>query len=258
MITSIGNNFRLQEGSFCRSLAGMDIMYRRLVMTFAALIVSTIQQHAWSDQLHQDPEQVRIEVAAFLDREAQGTPGKVTIEVGKIEARLGLKSCAKMETFFPAGSRAWGATSVGVRCALPAPWTIYVPARVIVSGSYLIAARPLRAGQTIAAGDFAVREGELSQLPVGILTDPSQVLGRFAKQGLQAGQPLRKEILRAVPAVLSGQQVILMANGQGFRISSEGRSLGQAADGEVVQVRTLSGAIVSGIVRPGSVVEVFQ
>jgi flagellar basal body P-ring formation protein FlgA len=236
----------------------MKTNYKQMILAIAATAAAAFQPAAWSEQPRQDPEQVRLEVAAFLDRETQGTPGKVTIEVGKIEARLSLKPCTRMETFFPAGSRAWGATSVGVRCTLPAAWTIYLPARVIVSGSYLITVRPLRAGQTIAAGDFAVREGELSQLPVGILTDPSQALGRSAKQGLQAGQPLRKEILREVPAILTGQQVILVANGQGFRISAEGRSLGRAAEGEVVQVRTLSGAVVSGIVRPGSVVEVFQ
>ncbi|MEQ1881583.1 MAG: flagellar basal body P-ring formation chaperone FlgA [Burkholderiales bacterium] len=233
-------------------------MYRQIVMVLAATISATFHQAALSDQTRQGPEQVRLEVAAFLERESQGTPGKVTIEVGKIDARLVLKPCTRMETFFPAGSRAWGTTSVGVRCAVPAPWTIYVPARVIVSGNYLITARPLRAGQTIAAGDFVLREGELSQLPVGILTDPNQVLGRHTKQGLQAGQPLRKDILREAPAVLNGQPVVLMASGNGFRISSEGRSLGRAAEGEVVQVRTLSGSIVSGIVRAGSVVEVFQ
>ena len=133
-----------------------------------------------------------------------------------------------------------------------------MPASVRVSASYLIAARPLALGQEIAAGDFFVQQGELTQLPAGVLTEASQALGRRLANSVQAGQPLRRDAVREPPAVVQGQLVALVLNGPGFRISSEGRSLGKAPEGERVQVRTVAGSVVSGIVRPGPIVEIVK
>jgi flagella basal body P-ring formation protein FlgA len=185
-------------------------------------------------------------------------PGRITIEIGRVEARLALPDCAMLTAFFPAGSRAWGQTSIGVRCSAPSPWTLYVPARVGVTGPYLIAARPLSRGQEIATGDFAVREGELTQLPMGVLTDPVQALGRRMANGLQAGQPLRRDAVREPPLVIQGQAVALVVSGPGFQIRSEGHAMGKAPEGERVQVRTASGSVVSGVVRAGPVVEIAR
>ncbi|MBI3529245.1 MAG: flagellar basal body P-ring formation protein FlgA [Betaproteobacteria bacterium] len=209
-------------------------------------------------ELRQDPAQINNAAESFLKRETEGLPGQVTIEVGKIDTRVSLSACTRLQTFFPAGSRAWGQTTVGVRCAIPSAWTIYVPASVKVSASYLIAARPLALGQEIAAGDFSVQQGDLTQLPAGVLTDASQAMGRRLANSVRAGQPLRRDAVHEPPAIVQGQLVALIVNGRGFRISSEGHSLGKAPEGERVQVKTLTGAVVSGIVRPGPIVEVVK
>lgn len=209
-------------------------------------------------ELRQDSTQINSAAENFLQRETKGLPGQVTIEVGKIDARVSLSACTRLQTFFPTGSRAWGQTTVGVRCAAPSPWTIYVPATIKVSASYLIAARPLALGQEITPGDFSVQQGELTQLPAGVLTEASQAIGRRLANSVRAGQPLRRDAVRDPPAVVQGQLVALIVNGPGFRISSEGHSLGKAPEGERVQVKTLTGAVVSGIVRPGPIVEVVK
>jgi len=50
--------------------------------------------------------------------------------------------------------------------------------------------------------------------------------------------------------------VRITARGAGFVISSEGQALDDAAPGAMVQVRTTSGQIVSGVVRSAGMVEV--
>jgi flagella basal body P-ring formation protein FlgA len=47
-----------------------------------------------------------------------------------------------------------------------------------------------------------------------------------------------------------------MVNGRGFSISSEGRALNNASAGQVVQVRTASGQVVSGIARQDGLVDI--
>ena len=52
-----------------------------------------------------------------------------------------------------------------------------------------------------------------------------------------------------------GQTVKLQSSGQGFRVSADGKSMTNAADGQIAQVRTSNGQTVSGVARAGGVVE---
>ena len=225
---------------------------------FATLALLFICSTAHAAPPREEPAQIARTAEQFLEQEIIGLPGRVTIEIGKVDERISLPACTQSYAFFPAGSRAWGKTSVGVRCATPTAWTIYVPANIKVSAEYLIAARPLALGQEITAGDFSTRQGELTQLPAGVLTDASQAIGRRLVNSVQAGQPLRRDAVRPPPAVQQGQDVALILQGNGFKISSEGYALGKAPEGEIVQVKTAGGNVVSGIVRPGPIVEIVK
>jgi flagella basal body P-ring formation protein FlgA len=64
-------------------------------------------------------------------------------------------------------------------------------------------------------------------------------------------------MLRLPPAVRQGQTVKVVSGGDaGFRVTSEGRALNGAADGEPVRVRMSTGQVLSGTARNGGVVEV--
>ena len=143
-----------------------------------------------------------------------------------------------------------------MRCLGPSVWTIYLPVQVNISGTYLITARPIAAGQLLGNDDIATRSGDLSALPANILTDEAQAIGKSAKNRIAAGQPLRSDFLLAPWAVQQGQSVRLVSKGSGFSVSSEGKALNNASDGQVVQVRAASGQTISGIARPGGMVEV--
>jgi len=192
----------------------------------------------------------------YLRTQTQGLPGKVSYNIGQLDPRTQLTPCSAFEPFLPAGSRLWGKATVGVRCLGPSAWTVYVPVQVTVSGNYLVTARPLAAGQLIGAGDMVVRSGDLSSLPTNILTDQAQAVGKTVKNGVAAGQPLRGDLLIAPWAVQQGQSVKLVSRGAGFSVSSEGKALNNAAEGQIAQVRTGSGQTISGVARPGGIVEV--
>jgi flagella basal body P-ring formation protein FlgA len=201
---------------------------------------------------------VRLAAEDFLRRETQGLPGMVMLEVNRPDDRVSLAPCAQMTAFFPAGSRAWGRTTVGVRCTAQTPWTLYMAARVRIRAEYFETARALAAGQQVTEADLVRRRGDIDELPPGVVTEPSQAVGRRLANSLRAGTPLRADVLREPPAIQQGQLVGLVIAGPGFRVSSEGHSLGRAAEGKVVQVKTSSGAVVSGVVRPGPLVEILR
>jgi flagella basal body P-ring formation protein FlgA len=108
----------------------------------------------------------------------------------------------------------------------------------------------------LAAADLALQDGDLTQLPAGILSDPQQAVGKTLAAALAPGQPLRQDMLRSPLVVQQGQTVKLQSSGHGFRVTAEGRALNNAQDGQVAQVRGTSGQTISGIARAGGVVEI--
>ena len=192
----------------------------------------------------------------FLRTQTAGLPGEVGIVIGQFDSRLNLPACAVPEAFLPPGGRAWGKITVGIRCSVPAPWTIYVSATVRVLADYIAAAVPLAQGQSIGPNDIARIRGDLTTLPPGVITDQSQALGRTVSLSLALGAPLRQDALRNHQAVQQGQTVRLISGGSGFRVSSEARALASAGEGQMIQARTPGGQTVSGVAKMGGIVEV--
>ena len=192
----------------------------------------------------------------YLQTQTKGLPGTVSHSIGRLDTRTQLSPCDAFEPFQPTGSRLWGKTTVGVRCLGPSAWTVYVPVQVRVSGNYLVAARTMPAGHVLGIDDIVARNGDLGTLPPNIVIDDRQAVGKTVKFGIAAGQALRGDQLIAPIVVQQGQNVKTIANGAGFSVSSEGRALNNATEGQRVQVRTTSGQTVSGIARANGVVEI--
>jgi flagella basal body P-ring formation protein FlgA len=222
-----------------------------------ALLLTT--QLAFAQQpapARQDLGALRQVAEQYLQAQAAGLPGKVSISVGALDQRMNLAACAAPQAFQQPGARAWGKTTVGVRCAAPTPWTVYIQAQVSVLADYVAAAVPLAQGQAIEQAQLVMVKGDIAALPNGVVTDMAQAIGRSSTLSLPSGAPLRLDALRSKPVVQQGQLVRVVSNGAGFRVSAEARAIGTAGDGQVVQVRTPAGAILSGVAKAGGLVEV--
>jgi flagella basal body P-ring formation protein FlgA len=143
-----------------------------------------------------------------------------------------------------------------VRCTAPTAWTIYIQAQVSVLADYVAAAVPLAQGQPVEQGQLVLMKGDIAAMPNGILTDMAQAVGRTPTISLPAGTALRADTLRSKPVVQQGQAVRLVSRGTNFSVSAEAKAIGTAGEGQVVQVRTQSGTVVSGTARMGGLVEV--
>jgi flagella basal body P-ring formation protein FlgA len=227
-----------------------------LLPALLAASIAAPQALAQPGAARQDLAALRTVVEQFLQTQTAGLPGQVTAKAGAIDPRMSLAACPAPEAFLQPGARAWGKTTVGVRCTAPTAWTVYIQAQVSVLADYVTAAVPLAQGQPVELGQLAVMKGDIAAMPNGIVTDPAQAIGRTPTVSLAAGTPLRLDTLKSKPVVQQGQSVRLVSNGNGFSVSSEARAIGNAAEGQVVQVRTSSGAVVSGTARAGGMVEV--
>jgi len=203
----------------------------------------------------EDGETIRRAALAYLEQQTVGLPGKIAVNVKPVFPR-GLAACTTLEPFMPTGARLWGRTTVGVRCAGAKPWTLYLQAQVSIEATYYLAARQIEPGSVVTTEDLLARNGDLSNLPRAIITDPSQAVGAVALARISAGMPLRQDLLKSASAVTIGQMVRVVAQGQDFTISSEGSVMNNASPGQQVRVKMAGGQVISGIVKDGATVQV--
>jgi len=238
----------------------MNFFLQSLSLLLACATMAQVQPaFAQQNPARQDPEQLRRVAEDYLRRQAAGLPGEATITVNAFDPRMNLPACGAPEAFLPPGSRLWGRTNVGIRCSVSnggSNWTVYIAASIRLQGEYLAAAQPIMAGQPITAANLIKVRGELTALPQSVLTDPSHAVGKITTLSLPPGAPLRAELLRAQRAIQQGQTIKLVSGGPGFKVSSEGRAMSNGVEGQLVQVSTAGGQMISGIARTGGVVEV--
>jgi len=191
----------------------------------------------------------------YVRLQTQGLPGKISITIGRIDAAR-LPVCTAHEAFAPPGMRLSGKTSVGIRCLGPAVWSVLIPVQISITGNYVIAARPLAAGQVLQASDLATISGDLTVQPSGILSDPASAIGKALRNSLASGQPIRNDQLLAQLVIRQGQSVRVISKGTGFAVSSEGKAVNNATEGQVVQIRMNSGQTLSGVAKADGSVEI--
>jgi flagella basal body P-ring formation protein FlgA len=142
-----------------------------------------------------------------------------------------------------------------VRCVEGASWKVFLPVQIKVFGPTPVAARSIARGAALGPDDVRMERVEWTQWPAGALATADQIEGRVATRTLVAGEPLRRDLLRSPAVVQPGEAVKLVLTGASFVVATEGKALTVASDGQAVQVAVSGGRIVSGIARPGKLVE---
>ena len=202
------------------------------------------------------PQDVPDQLRLFLEKETSGVAGRVEVTIGAPDSRLQLAPCASMRPFIPTGARLWGRTTLGVRCVGGPVWQVFLPAHIKVFGQAPVAARALNAGESLSENDVRYEEVELSRFPMGALADMAQVADKQLSRPAVAGQPLLRDQFRARQVVAQGDDVKVLYTGPGFAVSTQGRALSGATEGQTVRVVTDSGKTLSGTARAGRIVEI--
>ncbi|AJJ63431.1 flagellar basal body P-ring formation chaperone FlgA [Yersinia aldovae] len=162
--------------------------------------------------------------------------------------------CEMPEITLPTHSRPWGNVSLSVRCN---GQRRFIQTQVQVSGRYAVATRRLAAGEKISMPDIEMKQGRLDTLPPGALLDTHFAQGAVSLRQINAGQPLTRNMLRRLWVIKAGQDVQILAQGEGFNINSTGKAMNNAAVQDSVRVRMASGQIVSGTVADNGTIQIM-
>ncbi|WP_018150180.1 flagellar basal body P-ring formation chaperone FlgA [Leeia oryzae] len=202
----------------------------------------------------QDISQLQQLATGYIQSQLQNRPGNITVNVMPLDTRLNLVQCKSPEVFMPPGARLVGRSSIGVRCANPAKWSVTLQTSISIITEVAISSRPLALGTTLTPDDVTTQVRDLADMPATVLTDPNQAVGRALVTALPAGAILKNEHFRAAFAVLQNQSVRVIAQNSAFRIETQGKALNNAMPGQVVNIRTSSGQTIQGIAQPGGIV----
>ena len=173
---------------------------------------------------------------------------RVQIEPGRLDPRLRLAPCERVEPYLPPGARAWGRSRIGLRCVQgPTAWNVYLPVTVKVFAPAWVVSAPLPAGTVLQASQLTQAEVDWAAAATPPVADVAKVVGRQLSRPLPAGAPVRTADLRQRQWFAAGDTVRLVARGQGFSVSGEAKAMGPGIEGKPVRVRIDNGRVLSGL-----------
>lgn len=209
-------------------------MLKRGIATTFLLLSPLAQADGLQDQL-----------TAFFAQQLAGFSDEVSVTV---RTPPNLYPTCEQPSFTVTGTtKLWGNVNVLARCANEKR---YLQVAVQATGNYVVAALPIPRGSVLQANSVTLKRGRLDQLPPRTMLDVNQAQDAVSLRDVAPGQPLQLSMLRQAWRVKAGQQVMVVANGDGFSINSEGKALNNAGVAQNARVRMSSGQVVSGTVGP--------
>lgn len=182
---------------------------------------------------------------------------RMEVTVGALDSRLTLAPCGNVETYLPPGARLWGHGRVGLRCVDGmSRWNVSVPVTVRAFGNAWVVRGQVLAGNPVTQNDVVSTEVDWAEDTNPVLQDPAQWLGQTASRTLISGQVLRQGVVRPTQVFQAGTQVRVVAEGQGFQISSDAQALAAGVVGQSTRVRMDNGRITSGTVLDARTVKI--
>lgn len=181
----------------------------------------------------------------FFAMRLSGISDEITVTVRSPDAML--PACEQPEYSMPGNARLWGNLSVVARCGNQKR---YIQVTVQATGNYVVATQSIPRGMPLDENSVTLKRGRLDQLPPRAMLDINQARDAVTLRDLAAGQTVLQSMVRQAWRVKAGQNVMVVASGEGFSVNSEGKALNNAAIAQSARVRMASGQIVSGTVDP--------
>jgi flagellar basal body P-ring formation protein FlgA len=187
--------------------------------------------------------------------------GESIVTAGALDARLRLAHCPAKElsASLTAGMTLQARSTVGVTCAGPVHWTVYVPVTIESKINVLVLVHAVNRDARLTPGDVTVETRRTAGPGNAYLTEPSELSGRTVRRPLAAGTTLAVDMFSPDLIVHRGQQVTLLSAGGMIEVRASGRAMTDGAQGARIPVQNLSSMrVIEGVVESADLVRVAQ
>lgn len=121
----------------------------------------------------------------------------------------------------------------------------------------VVPVRAIGRGEIIKARDLAVERRPKAETGGDVITTSGEAVGRAARQGLRAGQPVHRADLVKPELVKRDDNVTLLFQVPGILLTSRGKALEAGGDGDIINVLNLqSNRTIQGTVTGPGLVEI--
>ena len=185
-------------------------------------------------------EDLNAQLTAFFAQRLAGFSDEVTVTV-RTQPNL-LPTCDQPALSMSGTTKLWGNVNVLARCNNEKR---FLQVNVQATGNYVVAAQPIARGSVLQTTSVELKRTML---------DINQAQDSVSLRDLAPGQAIQLSMLRQAWRVKAGQRVMVIANGDGFSVNSEGQALNNAAVAQNARVRMSSGQVVSGTVGSDGII----
>ena len=205
---------------------------------------------------YHDMSQISKQVKDYLYNLPEIKQDKDTlVKVHSFDRRLKLAKCNRLDFNIASGAHLSGKTSVRVICKSPKSWSFYITASISRYDEVYLSNGTFSRGHILRESDVYKSRKDLSRLPFGYITQPSDVIGKQLKRSIQAGRILSPSQLNNPLVIKRGDIISLQSLNRGFSVSMKGVAMVNGAIGDNIRVKnTSSKRIVEGkVIKPGIV-----
>lgn len=206
-----------------------------------SLIFASFCLHAESMQ-SLDLLKNRIE-AYIINELSSYTEGKVKVVADNIDSRLTLKPCPddKLEVFNPYKTAMLNTSTMGIKCMEETNhWTLYVPVKINIFKTVLVAKHVLLKGTRLSTEDMYQTEMDTQSLKQGYFINAQELTGQVCKRDIAPDHPLNPYNIELPKLVKRGEQVTITAVIDNLTVSMQGIAIGDGILGDNIKVKNSS------------------
>jgi flagella basal body P-ring formation protein FlgA len=188
-----------------------------------------------------------------------GGPSNASVKVFPPETELNLASCNKLDITVPGGpSSINGNIRVGVKCLQANGWTIFLSANVQQKKTYFVTNRQIPYGEILKAEDLVAAQDFPDNIPMDAVFDLRQAVGRGVVEIVEKNTAILSRHFSNQSVISNGQAVKVLIQGAGFKVTSDGKALGNAGVGQFVKIKLNSGQVVTAIAKTQGFAEIIK
>jgi flagella basal body P-ring formation protein FlgA len=229
-----------------------------LLVNFLWVFLVLSGMPALSFAQNQNVDTLMSKVTAHLQQKFGG-PTNALVKVFPPETELNLASCNKLDITVPGGpSSLNGNIRVGVKCLQSNGWTIFLSANVQQKKTYFVTNRQIPYGEILKAEDLVPAQDFPDNIPMDAVFDLRQAVGRGVVEIVEKNTAILSRHFSNQSVISNGQAVKVLIQGTGFKVTSDGKALGNAGVGQFVKIKLNSGQVVTAVAKTQGFAEIVK
>ena len=213
-----------------------------LLFAFFGLVSATACQAAAAGQVVLQEQEIKAAVERFLAEKLDGRGWEISIRQLSLPPAIKVsKGERNLELIAPASWEGWGPVNIVlvVRVNGVVEKNLSLRLRVDAKTEMVTAARQLLGGTVLTADDLQMQKLDLALAAGYHIKDIADVVGKKTRMTVRAGAPIKSNQLVSVPIIVSGQQVTIVAENEGMKITVSGKARSSGGIGDLIRVQNL-------------------